>query len=125
MRESTVISITNSKGGVGKTTTALNLGAALAAAKKRVLLIDNDPQGNLTAALGYTPGEQKNTLAKLVLVQIDSPEDLDLHLPRTVIHTETGIDLIPANMLTAALFLTRTVRSAPTASTEPIRMERY
>lgn len=59
MRESTVISITNSKGGVGKTTTALNLGAALAAAKKRVLLIDNDPQGNLTAALGYTPGEQK------------------------------------------------------------------
>ena len=97
MRESMVISITNSKGGVGKTTTALNLGAALAAAKKGVLLIDNDPQGNLTAALGYTPGEQKNTLAKLVLVQIDSPEDLDLHLPRTVIHTEIGIDLIPAN----------------------------
>ena len=97
MRESMVISITNSKGGVGKTTTALNLGAALAAAKKRVLLIDNGPQGNLTAALGYTPGEQKNTLAKLVLVQIDSPEDLDLHLPRTVIHTEIGIDLIPAN----------------------------
>ena len=97
MRESMVISITNSKGGVGKTTTALNLGAALAAAKKRVLLIDNDPQGNLTAALGYTPGEQKNTLAKLVLVQIDSPEDLDLHLPRTVIHTEIGIALIPAN----------------------------
>ena len=97
MRESMVISITNSKGGVGKTTTALNLGAALAAAKKRVLLIDNDPQGNLTAALGYTAGEQKNTLAKLVLVQIDSPEDLDLHLPRTVIHTEIGIDLIPAN----------------------------
>lgn len=97
MRESMVISITNSKGGVGKTTTALNLGAALAAAKKRVLLIDNDQQGNLTAALGYTPGEQKNTLAKLVLVQIDSPEDLDLHLPRTVIHTEIGIDLIPAN----------------------------
>lgn len=97
MRESMVISITNSKGGVGKTTTALNLGAALAAVKKRVLLIDNDPQGNLTAALGYTPGEQKNTLAKLVLVQIDSPEDLDLHLPRTVIHTEIGIDLIPAN----------------------------
>ena len=97
MREHNVIAITNSKGGVGKTTTALNLGAALAAKEKKVLLIDNDPQGNLTAALGYTPGEQKNTLAKLVLVQIDSPEDLDLHLPRTVIHTETGIDLIPAN----------------------------
>ena len=47
--------------------------------------------------LGYTPGEQINTLAKLLLVQIDSPEDLELHLPRAVIHTETGIDLIPAN----------------------------
>ena len=92
-----IITITNFKGGVGKTTTALNLGAALAAEGRKVLLIDNDPQGNLTSALGYTPGEQKNTLAKLLLVQIDSPEDLELHLPRTVIHTETSIDLIPAN----------------------------
>lgn len=97
MRDNHTIAITNFKGGVGKTTTALNLGAALNAAGKKILLIDNDPQGNLTAALGYTPGEQRNTLAKLLLVQIDSPEDLELYLPRTVVHTATGIDLIPAN----------------------------
>jgi len=92
-----VITITNSKGGVGKTTTALNLGAALAAENKRVLLIDNDVQGNLTAALGYTPAEQKNSLGKLLLSAIDTPEDLDLHLPRSILHTESDFDLIPAN----------------------------
>ena len=95
---SAIISISNSKGGVGKSTTALNLGAALVAAGKTVLLIDNDVQGNLTAAMGFTPAEQKNTLAKLLLAAIDSPEDVELHLPRTILHTDSGIDLIPANM---------------------------
>lgn len=66
----TTIAVTNHKGGVGKTTTVLNLGAALNAAGKKTLLIDNDPQGNLTAALGYTPAEQKRTLANLFLAAI-------------------------------------------------------
>ena len=97
MRGSKIISVTNQKGGVGKTTSVLNLGAALSAIGKKALLIDNDPQGNLTAGLGYTPAEQPRTLANLLLAAIDYPEDLEFHLQKAIIHTDTSIDLIPAN----------------------------
>ena len=60
-------------------------------------MIDNDPQGNLTAGLGYTPAEQSRTLANLLLAAIDYPEDLELHLQRAVLHTDSGLDLLPAN----------------------------
>ena len=94
---SLIISVANNKGGVGKSATALNLAAALVESRKKVLIIDNDHQGNLTSSLGFTPGEQRNTLAKLILTAIDSPEDLELYIPRTILHTDSGIDLIPAN----------------------------
>ena len=92
-----IYSVSNFKGGCGKTSTALNLGAALAKSGKSVILIDSDAQGNLTAALGHTPAEQSRTLANLLLAAIDYPEDLDFHLQKAIIHTDTGIDLVAAN----------------------------
>lgn len=69
----------------------------MATANPKVVVVDNDVQANLTAALGFTPAELKHTLAKLLLAAIDSPEDVELHLPRTILHTDSCIDLIPAN----------------------------
>ena len=70
-----IISITNQKGGVGKTTTAVNLAATLAVSERRVLLVDSDPQGNATSGLGIDKAALDATLYNGLIGQI-SPEDL-------------------------------------------------
>lgn len=91
-----VISCSNCKGGVGKTTSVMNLGIGLAREGKKVLLIDADPQGSLTASMGYSePDEIKTTLAEIMTAVINEGE-IDTEM--SILHHEEGVDLLPGNI---------------------------
>ena len=85
-----IIAISNQKGGVGKTTTAVNLGASLAVAEKRTLVVDCDPQGNSTSALGFPKDPARRTLYQSLI--------LDEPIERIALHTQVEfLDIIPSD----------------------------
>ncbi|MCH9677441.1 MAG: ParA family protein [Candidatus Nanopelagicales bacterium] len=87
-----VISMVNQKGGVGKTTSTVSLGAALAGYGRKVLLVDFDPQGALSVALGMNPNEMPLSIYNLLV-------HTDCHIGDVVVHTRVpGLDLVPSNI---------------------------
>jgi chromosome partitioning protein len=87
-----VLALCNQKGGVGKTTTTINLGAALAETGRRVLLVDLDPQGALSVGLGVNPMQLDRTVYDLLMERAVTAEDVML---RTAV---PGMDLLPSNI---------------------------
>lgn len=95
-----IIAIANQKGGVGKTTTAINLGASLAAEQKRTLIIDCDPQGNTTGGLGFPKDPSRRTVYNAII--------LDESAERVIVQSQVGgLDLLPSdkNLVGAAVEL--------------------
>ena len=98
---SEIIAIVNQKGGVGKTTTTFSLGVALRKQGNKVLLIDADPQGDLTTCMGYYDQDKlQNTIATLMS---DTIYDNEINAEKAILHHKEGIDLIPANLDLSAI----------------------
>lgn len=98
------IAVFNQKGGVGKTATAFHIGVGLAAKGYKVLIVDSDPQGDLTKSSGITePDKLEKTLTDIMLNVI---EGTAIDADSFIIHNEEGVDIIPSNLSLSSMELT-------------------
>ena len=96
-----IIAIANQKGGVGKTTTCVNLGIGLARAGKKVLLVEADAQGSMAVSLGIREPDELDVTLVTIMEKVINDEDVEPE--EGIIHHEEGIDFIPANIELAGL----------------------
>lgn len=101
MEQCEIIAVANQKGGVGKTTTTFNLGVALARQGKKILLVDFDPQGDLTTYMGWHNNDDINNTISSLMLGVNQKKEIN---PSDfILNHEEGVDLIPSNIELASL----------------------